>query len=305
MYICITLKPLDFFSFRILRLSSTSLYPLVAMPTFKKYYKKITSSLVLSRLSKSSNKRREEPSNKSNRSKKPRLPDIAQLPSTRKIREGTSQQFRESHQVKESQLLVEETQLKAQPDKASLLEKTKLDAQKQIQLSPESATAYITLIKVLKQQSDLLTALKICSQGLSSVSADKSVQRFELQKEMRIISATLLRLNMQLSFIPYEIWQLIFQLLDAKDLRQCAAASSLWSNMLLELPWDTFFLSRVRTDKANEPLVLTIHSGSGSSREISLKDIYMILSYWKSNTFQTISTLFTSYILGCFVLTAH
>ncbi|KAI8146767.1 hypothetical protein BJV82DRAFT_576286 [Fennellomyces sp. T-0311] len=264
------------------------------MLSFKKYYKKISTALTIRRSSKQSD--RHEKVNK--RALPNLIKKTIRQPEKARPQSKLAGIPENSQQVQNTQLANKELKLPkasqsegtSQLDKASQLESARKEAQSQIQLSPAVAKWYINLAEIYRQENNLLAALKVYKQGAASVPPDDA-QHSHLQKEMQAVSATLTRLNLQLSLIPYEIWQLIVQFLDLKDLRQCAGASALWSNMLLELPWEAFFLSRVRTDKANDPFELTIHCGTGCSREITLKEIFMILSHWKSNTFQTLSTL--------------
>ncbi|KAI8146769.1 hypothetical protein BJV82DRAFT_599790 [Fennellomyces sp. T-0311] len=170
------------------------------------------------------------------------------------------------------------------------LELAKYGDRNQVRLSATSAQFYLTLGQIYKDQHNFVEALEVYRQGIASArSSDAHCTR--LKKETQVVLVTLAKYNKQLSRVPYEVWEQVIQHLKFKDYAGFACAFNAWSGIIFNTPgfWETFCSNNgIQVYESGRSTELRINLKIVGRSEV--KEKLLILSSWRENIFQKLST---------------
>ncbi|KAI9264982.1 hypothetical protein BDA99DRAFT_39988 [Phascolomyces articulosus] len=175
--------------------------------------------------------------------------------------------------------------------------KRQKNAQNIIDTSPTSAKGYFLSGQLYQEQNDLHTALIIYLQGLQRVSQDDPQYALMQQKKQKL--ATKIKQRNQdaiFSFLPFEVFDLIFINLGFQDLLQCTCVCTQWFNFLVEWPKFWGILSSAVPKDASRSILASLLRGQAQELRLEgpldcslIHYIFSFLGSWQNNNFvQTI-----------------
>ncbi|KAI8138449.1 hypothetical protein BJV82DRAFT_673600 [Fennellomyces sp. T-0311] len=165
-----------------------------------------------------------------------------------------------------------------------------LTAQKLMHKSPTAATGYLISGEIYKQQNDLWAALDVYNKGLGFVSPEDAMYA-QLEKETKIVSATITRLSLQMKQLPDEILYLIFQHVTPQDLLQCSGVCHTWCALLIDWPvfWKKLSIALPHMRRMTlEPLIrrqVQVFRLDGPMDDNLVKDALQFLDYLQNTHF--------------------
>ncbi|KAF7895486.1 uncharacterized protein EAF01_009448 [Botrytis porri] len=143
-------------------------------------------------------------------------------------------------------------------EKMDLLQPALKDAKEMLELKPELSKGYLRCGKVLQLKGEHQLALKIYERGLRKVKVDTDKDRLTLQSMFNKLQKSLApRKTLDpLSYLPFELAEMIAQQLSIRERMICLSVSKLWKRVLesSQKLWTTFDTSITRRGLSQKSL---------------------------------------------------